>query len=79
MPYLCKEVPEVGPHLPSFLVTLSLLSVHEVASFPEGTVTILEEGDALLGLVEAVLLVILPQFVGAMCKFALVAVGTKSK
>ncbi len=51
------------------------LQVQEVAPLAEPALAAAEESDALLGLVLAVVVVVLPELVRAMCELAAVAVG----
>jgi len=52
--------------------------VQKVASISEGALSISEENHALLGLVKAVFLIVLSEFVRSMGKLTLVAIRTKS-
>ena len=52
------------------------MAVQEIAAIPVRTAAFFEKHHAFLGLVQTILLVVLPEFVGTVRELALIAVGT---
>ena len=80
MPLLLEYHTEIRSFLFHFIAfSIILLPVQKVASISIWTMTIPEETNALFGLIQTILLVVLSQLMRPMCKFTLVSVGTISK
>ena len=78
---LFKDFPEVLFHLdkPLLVFFRIFLVMKEIASFSVGAASVSEEAHALFSFVSAIGLSAAAQFVGSVCEFAFIFIGTPSK